>query len=453
MRVLGVPASDEIPAALRSRQRYRRAFLTALSTLGARGVAIVTAVAVVPLTLGYLGPDGCRSWATVTSLAAFLIFADLGLGNSLLTAVARADGRQDAQAQSKTVATGMWMLTGAGFAFGVLAILANGLIDWGQVLNLRDEIARTEAGSAMLVLALCYAGSLPLSGVTQVRNGLQQGYINGVFVAAGNLLGLALVVLAVQARLGLPLVVLAFMGAPLVSGLANAAALFWKHPNLTPSFRHVSAPMAAQLARSGGQFLILQLAMAAAFYSDTLIAASVIGPTAAAEYNVASTLFLAPMGLVAAGLAPLWPAYGEAMARGDTTWIRLTLRRSLIIALAISGPCAVLVVLLADPILVLWIDKAVVPGTTLIVGMALWTVWRSVGTGMAMLLNGLHLLRVQVATAVVMAALNVTLSILLTMQIGVAGVIYGTVIAYTVATLIPLGIYLPRALRKLEASR
>jgi hypothetical protein len=67
-----------------------------------------------------------------------------------------------------------------------------------------------------------------------------------------------------------------------------------------------------------------------------------------------------------------------------------------------------------------------------------------------MLLNGLHILRFQIATAIVMATLNVTLSILLASRIGVSGVILGTVIAYPISTLLPLGLYVPRLLRRLE---
>jgi hypothetical protein len=83
--------------------------------------------------------------------------------------------------------------------------------------------------------------------------------------------------------------------------------------------------------------------------------------------------------------------------------------------------------------------------------MAIWTVLRALGTGMATLLNGLRMLRVQTVTAVVMAVLNVSLSIYLTAQIGVTGVILGTLISYTAATLIPLALYVPRALSAIES--
>jgi O-antigen/teichoic acid export membrane protein len=446
-------ASETDGVRKRSRDRYRRALATTGANLVGRGIAILTAVAIVPLTLEYLGAERYGLWTTVISLAAFLVFADLGVGNGLMTMVAETVGANDREATARNVASGVWILAAIALAFAILSFIASVSVDWAGLFNIDDPTARAEAGPAMLALGLCYAVSLPLAAATHVRNGFQEGYINGAFVAAGNILGLVLVLVAVNLQLGLPFVVLAFMGAPLVAGMANALLLFTRRRWLIPYFGRVRAATSRALARTGGQFLVLQLAMAGAFYSDTLIAAGVIGPSAAAEYSVASTLFLVPMGLVAAGLAPLWPAYAEAMARGDAPWIRATLRRSLTIGLVVSLPSAILLAVLAEPILGAWIGGAVTPPAMLIIGMAIWTVLRGLGTGMAMLLNGLRLLRVQVMTAVAMAILNVSLSILLTAQFGVAGVIFGTVIAYATATLIPLSFYVPRVLRQLESIR
>ena len=443
------PRSGDAQSA-RSRDRYRRALMSTGAALGARGIRVLTAVAVVPLTLGYLGPERFGLWTTVTSLAALLVFADLGLGNGLLTAVAKAHGEQDDAALARTVASGIWMLAGVAAAFAAVVAAVALAVDWASVFNLRGAVARSEAGPAILVLGLCYAASLPLSAVTQIRNGLQEGYVNWAFTAGGNVLAIVLVLFTIQMRAGLPYVVLAFMGAPLVAGTANAAALLIRRPALVPRWDRTRRFVALSLLRSGGQFLVLQAAMAAAFYSDTLIATSVIGPTAAAEYGVANTLFLIPIGLVAAGLAPLWPAYGESMARGDTAWIRVTLRRSLALSTLFTVPSAFALVLLARPIVHAWIGGEVEPPGLLIAGFGIWTVLSGIGTSLAVLLNGLHLLRVQAVTAVLMAVLNVTLSILLTQRIGVAGVIFGTVIAYSAATLVPLLLYLPRVLAGLD---
>lgn len=444
---------DSAAAARRSQERNRRARLTAIATVASRGIGALTTLITVPLTLGYLGTERYGLWMTISSLIAFLIFTDLGIGNGLLTAIANASGRDDRVQAARDVASAFWMLVAVGGFLVVLVLATLPIVSWAAVFNVNTAEARAEAGPAMIAFGVCFAASLPLAAVTQVRYGYQEGYLNSGFVAAGSILGLILVVLAIQLELGLPFLVLALMGSPLVAGTANALVLFRKQrPWLAPSLKRADGATAIALLRSGSQFLVLQLALAAAFYSDTLIAARVIGPQAVAEYSVATKLFLVPTVLVTAALGPLWPAYGEAIARRDLDWVRSTLRRSILVALALTVPVSIALALLANPILALWIGGAVSPPTLLVAGIAIWTVLSGVGTALAMLLNGLHILRVQIVTAVIMAILNVGLSIFLASRIGVAGVILGTVIAYPISTLLPLGLYLPRVFRRLEAS-
>jgi len=444
-------SADLTTEAGRSRERYRRALLGTGAAVGARGIGAVVSLVTVPLTLGYLGVERYGMWMTISSLIAFLAFTDLGIGNGLLTAIASATGRNDRAAEARYSASATWMLVAVGIVVLVGFVLLSTVVSWAELFNVTDPVARAEAAPAMLAFGACFAAGLPLSAVTQLRYGYQEGYANSGYVAAGSVLGLGSVLLAISLQLGLPFLVLALMGAPLLASLMNAAVLFGRRrPWLLPRLSAVHLPTAISLLRSGGQFLVLQLAVAAAFYSDSLIAARVIGPQAVAEYSVATKLFLVPTVLAAAAVGPLWPAYGEAYARGDVPWLRRTLRRSLTLVLAITVPLSLLVAVAAESILEVWIGGAVKAPMLLVAGIATWTVLSAVGTSLAMLLNGLHILRFQIATAVAMSALNVTLSIALASRIGVAGVILGTVIAYPISTLLPLGVYVPRLLRRLE---
>ena len=69
----------------------------------------------------------------------------------------------------------------------------------------------------------------------------------------------------------------------------------------------------------------------------------------------------------------------------------------------------------------------------------------------AMLLNGLGHLRPQVVAAVLMAVLNLALSIVLVQRVGVAGPVLGTDIAQTVCIIVPMGIYAIRLVRNRPA--
>src|ERR1035441_8948081 len=68
----------------RSQERQRRAFLSTMAAFAAKGIAIVTQLVTVPMTLNYLGAERFGLWMAISSVVSMLAFADLGVGNGLL---------------------------------------------------------------------------------------------------------------------------------------------------------------------------------------------------------------------------------------------------------------------------------------------------------------------------------------------------------------------------------
>jgi hypothetical protein len=66
-----------------------------------------------------------------------------------------------------------------------------------------------------------------------------------------------------------------------------------------------------------------------------------------------------------------------------------------------------------------------------------------------MLLNGATVMRFQIVTALSMTVVSLGASIVGAHLFGVAGIIWGTVLAYLVCTAIPTVLYLPTVLRQL----
>lgn len=434
----------------RAQERYRRAALTTLVSYGARGVTLVTTLVSVPLTLSYLGLERYGMWMTISSLIAMLSFTDFGIGNGLLNSIAETNGREDTDQAARSVSSALAMLACIALGLGLLFAVVYPITPWPRIFNVTSPTAVSEAGLATAAFAACFLLNMPLSVPQQVRIGSQEGYVNALFVGAGNLLGLVLVIAAISAHAPLPVLVLAMAGAPLVTSLLNAALLARSRPHFVPRPHLVSRGSASALLRVGVLFLVLQIAGAVGFASSAIVAAQVIGPAAVSEYTVATKLFLIPTTLITLALMPLWPAYREAITRSDGRWVRLTLRRSLQFVLAIGIPSSAVLVVLSDPLIHFWVGNAVRPSFLLIAGVGIWTVMAGVGNAFAMLLNGAQVMRFQIVTAILMATANILVSIALTSRIGVAGVVWGSVIAYTMFSLIPIVLYLPRLFARLE---
>lgn len=435
----------------RSDERHRRIVLTALVSAAAKGVTVLTALITVPLTLKYLGDERYGLWMTISSVIAILGFADLGMGNGLLNAISEADGKDDRETAREYVSSAFFMLSGIAIMLAAMTALIFPMVSWQRFFNVASARAVAEAGPAMAVFMGCFLIGLPLGIVQRVQTGYQEGFANSLWQGVGNLLGLGAVLLAIHLKAGLPWLVLAMAGTPALASLINAVILFGYHrPWLQPAWQWVTRTAATKVFRLGILFFVLQMAVALAFSSDNMVAAQVLGPKAVALYSVPARLFSVIPMILGMLLNPLWPAYGEAISRGDVGWVRKTLLRSLVAALIITALPSVLLVLLGPQILKVWVGPDMIPPLSLLVGFAVWTVIGAAGNAVAMFLNGTNVIGFQVVVAIVMSVGALIAKVLFAQAIGLSGIIWGTVVAYTLFSAVPQAIYIAKAFSPLH---
>ena len=434
----------------RTNERHRRAMLATLATIAARFATIAVAVVSIPLTLNFLGPERFGLWVTISSFQLLLVFADFGLGNGLVNLIAEADGAEDRLAIRKAVSNAFFLLVGVAVFGGVIAALIVPGVDWAQLFNARSPDAIAETGPAVAVFALCLLLNLPLGIVARVQIGLQEGFANGIWTVLGNLLALAGLVIAIRFGAGLPWLILALFGGPIVAAALNGLVLFGlRRPWARPVRGDADGAVVARLLRVGSMFFVLQLVMSVAYQTDVVVAASALGPTAAAEYAIAYRLFMVGPALVTMAVMTLWPAYGEAAIRHDFDWIRRSLRRSIRLAFGLSLAWCALVLLLHEPLLRLWIGTSIQPSFALLLGMSAWAIASTTFNAVGVLLNGISVMKFQVVVGVVMGVASIALSVFLAWRVGVAGIIWGTVIAYLLCSVLPTVFYVPRVLSSL----
>lgn len=445
LRWLSLTPCDQSTAEGRAQERHRRVALTAAASALAKVLSVATALISVPLTLHYLGVERFGMWMTISSLIAMLAFADFGIANGVLSEVADAQGREDRPALQRIVSSGFVMLTA--IAAGLLALfaLAYAYVPWHAVFNVQGDLARAEAGPALAVFAACFALAIPLGMVQRVQMGLQQGFLASLWQCVGSVCALAGVLLAIHFQGGLPWLVLAFAGAPLLAALLNSLLFYLRsRPDLRPRKSLYSPMTARHLARTGALFFVLQITVAVAYTSDSIVIAQLLGAAAVAQYAVPEKLFGLVALAIAMVLAPLWPAYGEAIARGDHAWVRRTLKRSLLLAIGLVGITSA-GLLLAGPMLInVWVGGVISVPFSMLVALAVWKVVEAGGNAVAMYLNGAHVIGLQVAVAVSVAASALYLKFLFITMFGIAGAVWATVVAYLVFAAVPYAYFLPR---------
>lgn len=451
-RFLSRESFDTSTAEGRSEERYRRATLTGVASGAARLVSMAALLISVPVALGYLGAERYGVVVTISALTAMLVFADFGLGNGLMNLVARASGEEDPTTAVRAISSAFVMLVVVAIALTIAFIPIYFAVPWADFMNVTDPVAVAEAGPAVAVLFGSVVLNLPLTLAHRVQLAYQRGFMNAFWNAAASVVALGGLVVAVRLRAGLPVIVLTTIGAPLLANALNWVSLFARQrPDLRPHWARGRVREARALLRVGFLFFVLQLTVAVAYQSDVLVATRLLGPEAATTYSVVYRLFMVLPALVNMLLLPLWPAYTEAIARGDTEWISRTLRRSVGVSLALTGTSSALLLLAAPAVLAAWVGPGVVAPFGLLLGMAIWAVVSNSFNAVALLLNGASVMGFQVVTALTMAIVSVGGSIVLASVFGVSGVIWGTLLAYVACSAIPITLYLPRLLRELPA--
>ena len=444
--------ADLASEAGRAHARNRAIAFTALASAFARGVSILTALVSVPLTLHYLGNERYGMWMTLSAFSALLSFADFGIGNSVLTALARRAGSGDEQGLRVHISSAHGAMSAISLAMLALLALAYPLVDWAALFNARSDLAREEAGPAAIVFLAILALSTPIGLITRVQLGLQQGFRGNVWQGVSSVVTLVVLVAATRLEASLPWLVLALAGTPLLVSMINTIDYFWRvRPGLRPMVRLFDGRAMRSLSVDGGMFLVLQVCAALMFQINTLIIAQLLGAEAVATYAVPERMFAIVGMVLAFVLNPLWPAYGDAVARGDISWVRRTLKISLILGMGGAALMSLFLVLAGPTLLRLWVGSAIEVPFALILGFAVWKVIEAFGNGSAMFLNGINAIGIQLAFAVINVIASVALKIWLVGIYGLPGVMYATCLAYGVIAIPPIVWVVRRSMAKIEA--
>lgn len=444
------PVGSDEAAGARAFDRARRIVLSLVASYGARGIGILTGLVTVPLTLKYLGAERYGIWMTLSSFFMLLSFADLGLGGGLLNHISEANGKDDRLQAAKAVSSAFFILSAIGLVIGLVSTLVIPWLGVGSLFKMSAATAGAELRAATLCVGLILAVNVPLGIVDRVRAGYQEGYVTSVFQIGGNLAAFVCLLTVIHFGGSLAWLVLALTAPPALAVMANGARLFaTDKPYVRPRWKMFDRTVAISILRVGVMFLALQVAMSLAYASDNLVILRCAGPEAVTGYSVPMRLFSTITMLANLATAPLWPAFGEAIARGDFEWVRRTLKFCLVTTALLTGGASLILVVLGKWLVHLWVGSKVEVDYPLLASMGVLTVVLSCGGVVAMWLNAASALRFQVVVATVFGVAALGLKILFVKWYGLPGIAWGTCLAYLIFAGTPYILFVPKLMRDL----
>lgn len=436
---------------LRASARNRRALLTSFTSTIARVVRIGVSLFTVPLTLHYLGTERFGLWMTISSVLAMAGFADFGIGNGVLNTISDAFGKDDKEGIRRAVSSGFAVLTVIGIFLLVSFFLIYGFVSWGHFFNVRSVQARADAGPAIAIFAICFTLNIPLDVVQRTQLGLQQGFLTNFWQLFSSIAVLIGILAVVHFNLGLPMLMIALAGAPVLGTAMNAAYFFGSsRRDLSPKWSLVSSTTIAQIAKLGALFFLLQLVFAISYSADNFIVARTQDAAHVTIFSIPERMFAMITLFISMLVAPLWPAYGEAIARGDMHWVRRTLARTLLGIFVLTTIASAILLVSSYRLIDWWVGPTIHPPFMLLLGLAIWTVISSCGATLAVFLNGASIVRFQVIVSSVFGIGCLIVKILFTRNYGIVGVPWATILTYLLLIGAPYALYVPRLLKQME---
>jgi len=422
----------------RSKERYRRAALTTLASLVSKGVVVLTTFISVPLTLGYLGMERYGMWMTMSSLIAVLGFLDLGMGNSLKNHIADANGRDDKETAVKAISSAYLVLSIVAVVLGIIFFILYPFVPWMRIFNVSSPLAIAESGSAVAVFIVCFLLNIPLGLIIQIQSGYQEGFVSNLWQSAGSILGLLGVLTVIYLKAGLPWLVVAMAGAPCFFNILNTLVFFnQKKQTIFPKLSSVDLITVKNVMYTGSLFLFAQIISAVAQSSDNIIVAQTIGSGAVASYSVCIRLFSVISMVQNAVISPYWPAYREALSRGDIEWTSSTLKKTIYISILLSAFASLILVVFGRILIHYWASSELNPSYTFLIGLAAYTVITSITGAIAIYLNSSNILSPQIYIGFVYVIMSIIVKVMLGRIYSSEGIMWGGTIVYFLVILLP----------------
>jgi O-antigen/teichoic acid export membrane protein len=419
-------------------QRSRRLRLAAGSTAVSRGVIFVVNMLYVPLVIRHLGAASFGVWMTISTTLTMLLLLDLGVANSLTNFISEAFASGDHEHASRYMTTALTLMTSVAAGLGLAACLAWPYIDWGQLFNIQPPLVPAEVSAAVAVALVIFLVDLPARLAAKALGGYQELSTANLFATIGSLASLVVMLALVYEGVGLAGLVAGSSG-PVV--LADIACTFWLlciHKTwLRPRIAHLSQHAVGRMLDLGGSLFILQIAGLLVFDSDNLIIAHYLGPAEVTPYSTAWRLASCATAVHAGFFPALWPAFSEAFARADTSWVRRLFWKIMVGTMAAAVVFAALYAICGRWVIRAWATSAAVPSQSLMLLMCAWILLGTFMNNTVIVLLAKGEIRLQAWLALGVGILNIPLSIWWVRSLGSEGAIMGTMAAYLAVLVVP----------------
>lgn len=430
MATRGARPSDGVAPARTPKGLPRRFGRNVGTNYVAEATSVLVTLIVTPVLIHELGTDGYGVWVLMGTVIAYLELFELGFGVATIKLVAEHAGR-DTQAVSRVLSSSIAALAGFGAVALLVAAVAAPFVP--DAFDIPADLRQGAVWSFML-LAVSLAISIPADAIGGALAGHQRYDLlsmSNLLMSVASVLGGGIVVL-----LGGGLVALAVWtaGVQIVMQAVRWRMLKRLVPGIRVSPRLLDRRTVRLTAGMSGWFLLRDLANVVINRIDLVVVGVFFGVRQVAIYSVA--LKLAQLGRKA--IVPLvqvfFPHASAAASSGRRDLLGELFVDGTRIAVVVAAPIAIVLSVLARPLVLAWVGPSFEGAVTPLVLLAVARGLMAVSDTSWWLLAGAGWIRITALVAAVESVVNFGASVALARPLGITGVALGTVLGVVVAS-------------------
>ncbi len=387
-------------------------------------------MALVPVSLDYLGKVEYGIWLTLHSILMWLVNLDFGLGNGLRNKLAEAFAISNIKLARTYVSTAYAIFSAGLLLVVIIYFIIHPFINWTVLLNAPEEYFYSVNKLVLFVFVLfCLHFLLRL--ITSIINADQRPAVNGAISLSIN--GLTLIAVIGLSHLyeqSLFAYGILSGAVPVIVLLVFSTVMFLKmYREIAPSIKFVDLKYSSALIKLGMQFFVIQIAALIIFTTGNIIITQLFGPAQVTIYNVAYKYFyLAPM-VFNVIITPFWSAFTDAYVKQEYDWIKAMMKKLIYIWAGLSF-IVILMIVFSDLAYRLWVGKNVEVPFLLSLLSGIFVITANWNNIFVYFLNGVGKVRLQFYNAIITAIINIPLSIFFAkyLDMGISGIMLSTIV-------------------------
>lgn len=422
----------------KGQERTVRAKKNIVASLIIKGLNIAIGLILVPLTISYLNPTKYGIWITLSSVISWFGFFDIGLGNGLRNRFAEALANNNKELAKTYVSTTYAVLSIIISLVLLFFYLINPFINWVVILNAGNEPGlQNELSTLALIVFTFFCLRFIFKLIGTILTADQQPAKASLFELFSNAIILFFIIILTRIlSSSLIYLGLIFSSIPVIVFFIVSLWFFnGKYRYYKPAIKFINFGKAKDLFSLGIKFFIVQISVVLLYQTNNIIISQLFGPSEVTPYNIAFKYFSIIMMVFSIILLPFWSAFTEAWVKKEMDWIKLVMKK-LFKIWGILLLLAIFMLVLSPIIYKIWIGKAINIPTSMSALVGLWIILNCWNGIFSQFLNGISKIKLQVMASIILALLNVPLSLYMGKIYGVNGILGANIILGSIAALI-----------------